>query len=79
MRIATGLLLSVLFAFGFGCTGMKSITENDPLFVGNEVIAKNASKKIRRVIDEAEKKIQPRPNNTFLWMRPAVARFNMLF
>ncbi|GJM30538.1 MAG: membrane protein [Cyclobacteriaceae bacterium] len=57
---------------------MKNITSENPLFLGNEVIIKKGNKKIRKVVSEAENKIPPRPNKKFLWMRPALARYNML-
>ena len=61
-----------------GCTGMKNISAEDPLFTGNEISIIGGKEHVKRFLDNAEQKIQPRPNNRFLWMRPALARHNML-
>jgi len=78
MRLFGALVWLLFIGSVIGCTGMKNITAEDPLFTGNEVTAKKAGRRITRVMEGAESKIQPRPNNKFLWMRPALARYNML-
>ena len=68
------LMVSVLM----GCTGLKNISAEDPLFTGYETSIEGGNKRIAQTIKESESMIQPRPNKTFLWMRPALARYNML-
>jgi hypothetical protein len=76
--ITIKLLLILVLALT-GCTGMRNISSNDPLYVGyalkfddeNTGGRKKLTPVIRRVVS-------PAPNATFLWMRPAVARNNML-
>jgi outer membrane protein insertion porin family len=61
-----------------GCTGMKNISSHDPLYTGHEIEFTQRDdhhKKLSPVIKEV---LKPNPNNTFLWMRPALARTNML-
>ncbi len=62
----------------FGCTGLKHISSNDPLFVDHEIkyIGKNAPE--QKSLPEFNNVLLPKPNGKFLWMRPAVARNNML-
>lgn len=62
----------------FGCTGMKNISTEDPLFIGNEFFITDSINLAKHVIDQAASQLQPKPNQRFLWMRPALARFNML-
>ena len=60
------------------CTGMRHIESTNPLYVGSEVkiVDKNApTKKIKNIANAV---IKPKPNRKFLWMRPALARYNML-
>src|SRR5688572_1995125 len=61
-----------------GCTGMKNISSRNPLYVGHEIHftdTKSANKKLTPIVKSV---LRPLPNNTFLWMRPDVARYNML-
>lgn len=68
-------LLFILLALA-GCTGMKHITSADPLYVGADVIiTKKAEKGLSSV---ARNLLKPSPNPRLLWMRPALARNNML-
>ncbi len=61
-----------------GCAGMKNITAEDPLYAGHTVrfSSKNADKK--KLTPYIKDVLKPAPNNTLLWMRPALARYNML-
>lgn len=77
MKIPT-LFSALCLAVFSGCTGMKNISPENPLFAGNEISVADGGKKAERLLTQAEEKIQPRPNNKFLWMRPALARYNML-
>jgi len=71
----------VIFVFAFaltGCTGMKNISVEDPLYIGNEIHfteKKAAHKKLNPIVKGV---LKPTPNNKFLWMRPALARYQML-
>ncbi len=61
-----------------GCTGMKGITRTNPLYVGHMVELEGAERdkdKLRRIADHLA---LPEPNHKTLWMRPALARRNML-
>jgi outer membrane protein insertion porin family len=68
------ILLSVLWS----CTGMRYIKSTDPLYVGAKIkiTEENAPKK--KVKNIANEVIKPNPNPKTLWMRPALARYNML-
>jgi len=70
------ILLSGLLVTG--CTGLKNISSRDPLYIGHEIniSAKDAQKK--KLIPIIKDVMKPKPNTRFLWMRPAVARNNML-
>lgn len=78
MRLAIyHLVFACILVLG-GCTGMKDITANDPLYTGHDVtfaIKNVRNKKLSPYFSEV---LKPRPNNTFLWMRPGLARYNML-
>src|SRR5689334_9549818 len=70
--------LAILLLGLWSCTGMRYIKSTDPLYVGSEIkiTEENAPhKKIKRIADEV---IKPKPNAKTLWMRPALARYNML-
>ena len=68
----------VLIIASYGCAGLKNISSEDPLFIGNDFKLIDGGKKARRSIREASNYIQPVPNDQLLWMRPALARNNML-
>lgn len=68
----------VLIIASYGCAGLKNISSEDPLFIGNEFKLIDGGKKAKRYIREASNYIQPVPNGQLLWMRPALARNNML-
>jgi hypothetical protein len=57
---------------------MKNISSEDPLFIGNEFFITDSTNLAKHVIDQAASRLQPKPNQRFLWMRPALARYNML-
>lgn len=60
-----------------GCTGMKNISSEDPLYLGAEIKLPK-SKNRKALMLEAKGTLKPEPNNKFLWMRPALARYNMI-
>jgi len=74
---AQKLILILVLALP-GCTGMKNISSEDPLYIGHEIdfTARNGEKK--KLTPFIRGVLKPKPNNTFLWMRPALARNNML-
>lgn len=59
-----------------GCTGMRNITVDDPLYTGHEI--RFTDQKNRKLMPAINEVLKPEPNNTLLWMRPALARNNML-
>jgi outer membrane protein insertion porin family len=61
-----------------GCTGMKNISSVDPLYIGNEINFAGKDDKKKKLTPVIRDVLKPKPNNTFLWMRPALARNNML-
>lgn len=77
MNVLKGYVLLLLMLVS-GCTGLKDISCEDPLFIGNEFVVTDGKKKAHRIIENAGQDLYPRPNTRFLWMRPALARFNML-
>ena len=76
-RISFWLIALVLLVMA-GCTGMKHVTKEDPLYTGYEINfaeKKEGNKKLARI---AQGVVKPAPNAKLLWMRPAVSRNNML-
>ncbi len=67
-----------LIITSYGCSGLKNISSENPLFIGNEFKLVDGGKKARRSIREATNQLQPVPNGQFLWTRPALASYNML-
>ncbi len=61
-----------------GCTGMKGITSADPLYIGHKVVMTGAHEDKDKLIQVVNGLARPEPNNTLIWMRPAVARYHML-
>jgi len=61
-----------------GCTGMKNISSDDPLYIGHEVKFATKGDQNKKLTPILKGVLKPDPNNKFLWMRPALARNNML-
>jgi outer membrane protein assembly factor BamA len=61
-----------------GCTGLKNISSDDPLYVGHEVKFSTPSDRNKKLTPLIKGVLKPVPNKTVLWMRPALARNNML-
>lgn len=61
-----------------GCTGMKNITSEDPLYTGHEIHFSDQDAAKKKLTPLIRGVLKPKPNNTLLWMRPALARNNML-
>jgi outer membrane protein assembly factor BamA len=61
-----------------GCTGMKNISSENPLYIGHDVRFTESDIRRKKFAPAMSDVLKPKPNNTFLWMRPALARNNML-
>jgi outer membrane protein insertion porin family len=61
-----------------GCTGMRYISSADPLFTGSEIDFEEKSEANRELSPIVHSVLKPVPNSKTLWMRPALARYNML-
>ena len=70
-------LLAILFSL-YACSGLKNITADDPVYTGSSFEIEPKDKRAKNIVEEVYEGIDPEPNNKFLWMRPAVARYNML-
>ncbi|MDH3711377.1 MAG: BamA/TamA family outer membrane protein, partial [Cyclobacteriaceae bacterium] len=70
MAIAAGAFLN--------CTGLKNISAEDPLFLGSQIEFTDGPPGEKHTKSETDKVLLPKPNSQFLWMRPAVARYQML-
>lgn len=60
-----------------GCTGLKNISSDDPLYIGHTIKFNAEDEKLKESAS-VKSVLKPKPNNTFLWMRPGLARNNML-
>ena len=78
IRLVTYAVIVILAVTIAGCTGMRYVTAADPLFVGSEITLKTKPAEKRRLNPIINSVLRPDPNNTFLWMRPGLARYNML-
>src|SRR6187402_395983 len=79
MRRATLYIYVLTLALSTAaCTGMKNISSNDPLYVGSEIKYTETDSEKKKLTRDIKNVLKPTPNNTFLWMRPALARYNML-
>ena len=72
------VLIYFLCVLVMGCTGLGKISSEDPLFVGNEYKIDDGRNRAQKAIARADSRLLPKPNNRFLWMRPALARYHML-
>ncbi len=71
--------LFFIFALALAsCTGMKNISVEDPLYVGHKVTYTVEDKKNKKLTQLTKSVLKPGSNKMFLWMRPALARNNML-
>ncbi|SHH18817.1 Surface antigen [Chryseolinea serpens] len=77
-RSATHGLLSFLVLVLTGCTGMKHISSGDPLYVGHKIEFVPPAREAKNLMPFIQDVLKPQPNNQFLWMRPALARYMML-
>jgi len=63
---------------GFNCTGLKHITEEDPLYIGSDINIQPKTRLSNDLKDELKNVNRPKPNGKFLWMRPSIAIYNMM-
>ncbi len=77
-RAALYQLLLVIVLAVPGCTGMRYIKTSDPLYTGSEVTFTDQKAERRKLKSIVGSQIKPETNPKFLWMRPALARYNML-
>ncbi len=78
IRLTTYRLVLFFVLALTGCTGMKNISIEDPLYIGSEIVFTGpdaGKKKLKATIKSV---IKPEPNNKFLWMRPGLSRNNLL-
>ena len=78
IRTATYHLAFLCILLIGGCTGMKHITTSDPLYTGYEVEFAVKDVRNRKLTPYYSEVLKPKPNNKLLWMRPGLARYNML-
>jgi len=63
---------------GVSCTGMKHITEEEPLYIGFNVDIQSDIKLSHDLKDELKNVNRPKPNGKLLWMRPSISIYNMV-
>ena len=68
----------ILLCILWSCTGMRHIESTNPLYVGSEIKIVDEDAPAKRIKNIADEVIKPKPNAKMLWMRPALARYNML-
>jgi len=71
----------LLLIFGLaltGCTGLKNVSSADPLYIGHEINYSEPAAQKKKLTPAIRSILKPTPNARFLWMRPALARNNML-
>lgn len=78
IKPAANQVILVLVLALAGCRGLKNITPADPLYAGAEVKYLDHGIKAKKLTSTFKDELKPVPNNRFLWMRPALARYNML-
>jgi hypothetical protein len=76
-RIQFTIVNSILL-IGISCTGMKHITEENPLYIGPNVDIQSEVKLSHDLKYELKSVNRPKPNGKFLWMRPSLAIHNMV-
>ncbi|CAM3601996.1 BamA/TamA family outer membrane protein [Flavobacterium gelidilacus] len=80
MRLNNYILLFLAVSILLSCSGTSKIPEGDLLYVGHtiEIEKGKESKKIRKSIEsELDGLIRPKPNKSFLGMRPALFFYNV--
>jgi len=57
---------------------MRYIKSTDPLYIGSEIKFTDPNGEKKKLTAVARSVVKPNPNHRTLWMRPALARYNML-
>jgi|GEM_PF-3711482 len=78
MRIRAYHIAFLLSLLVSGCTGLKHITPDDPLFMGNIYEVSDETREVKYLISDINASLILQPNDKMLWMRPSLARYNML-
>jgi hypothetical protein len=68
IKLTNQLLILVLATALLGCTGMKNISSNDPLYVGHLIKFKDKKPEDNKLTLQLKGLLKPEPNNTLLWM-----------
>jgi outer membrane protein assembly factor BamA len=76
--LINGLTVLLLGTTLWGCTGLKHVTSEDPLFVGHSIKFEEGSPENPSVRVDLNRVLTPVPNRKFLWMRPSLALNTML-
>lgn len=73
----TLVLLSCMYLLG-SCTGLSKLSEGEYLVTNNKLIIsdKNQIENYKKVKQQFQDEIKPKPNGKFLWMRPRLAIHN---
>lgn len=77
--LSSFFISSLLFS---SCTGLSSITKENPLYTGSEIKWDKKEGKIPNettIKTEVEEVITPEPNTKLLWMRPQLAVYNTFY
>lgn len=73
-----GLFIITFLMCSMGCTGLKNISEDNPLYTGSKLQI-HSEKRISNDLQYELKTVdRPRPNGKFFWMRPSLAIYNMM-
>lgn len=81
MRINNYIILLFLVSLFVGCSGTRKIPEGDLLYIGHTIAVKKGEepKKVRKKVkSELDGLIRPKPNKSFLGMRPSIFFYNLI-
>jgi len=78
IRSTTYTLLVISVMALSACTGMKNISVDDPLYIGHKITYVEKHEETKKLTQSIKGVLKPEPNGRLLWMRPALARNNML-
>ena len=80
-----GILRDLLYLFVFAiilssCTGLSKLTEGQYLLTKNQLSLEDKSKivKYKKINNQLNDELRPKPNGKLLWMRPALAFYNII-
>ena len=77
-RMVPAVLVLYSLVLLSGCTGMKHITEDAPLYTGYELHINREEKLSSDLKYELKEVNKPKPNGKLLWMRPSIIIHNMV-